>query len=99
MRTIIVGPLVKELSITILSFSVHLLHISDVLIVLLADAVLACGLEEHREQVSKVEKVVTDDNFAALGPIFMIFDVLESKEHETCHNTPGLLRGLESLKQ
>ena len=51
------APLVKELSITILSFSVHLLHISDVLVVLLAAAVLACGHEEHKEQVLQVEKV------------------------------------------
>ena len=78
MRTIIVGPLVKELSITILSFSVHLLHISDVLVVLLAAVVLARGREEHREQVPKVEKVDTDDNFSALCPILVIFDVLES---------------------
>ena len=85
MRTIIVGPLVKELSITILSFSVHLLHISDVLVVLLAAAVLVCGREEHRKQVTKVEKVNTDDNSSALGPILVIFNVLESLEHETCH--------------
>ena len=83
-RTIIVGSMVEELSIKILSFSVHLPHISDVLVVLLAAAVLVCGREEHREQVPKVEKVVTDDNSSALGPIFMIFDVLESKEHDTC---------------
>ena len=81
-RTIIVAPLVKELSITISSFSVLLLHISDVLVVLLAAAVLVCDREEHREQVTKVEKV---DNSSALGPIFMIFDVLESTEHDTCH--------------
>ena len=85
MRTIIVAALVKEFSITILSFSVHLLHISDMLVVLLAAAVLACGHEEHREQVPKVEKVDTDDNSSALGPIFMIFDILESTEHDTCH--------------
>ena len=66
MRTIIVGPLVKELSITILSFSVQLLHISDVLVVLLAAAVLVCSRKEHREQVPKVEKVDTDDNSSAL---------------------------------
>ena len=46
MRTIIVGPLVKELSITILSFSVHLLHISDVLIV--------CNDEPICEDISKL---------------------------------------------
>ena len=85
MRTIIVAPLVKELSITILSFSVHLLHISDVLVVLLAAAVFVCGREEHREQVPKVEKVDTDDNSSARSPIFMIFDILESTEHDTCH--------------
>ena len=85
MRTIIVGPLVKELSITILSFSVHLLHISGVLVVLLAAAVFVCGREEQREQVPKVEKVDTDDNSAALCPILVIFDVLESTEHDTCH--------------
>ena len=48
------------------------------LVVLLAAAVLVCGREEHREQVFKVEKVVTDDNFSALGPIFMIFYILET---------------------
>ena len=85
MRTIIVAPLVKELSITILSFSVHLLHISDVLVVLLAAAVLACGREEYREQVPKVEKVDTDDNSSALGPILVIFEDVESTEHDTCH--------------
>ena len=75
----------KELSTKMLSFSVHLLHISDVLVVLLAAAVFVYGREEHREQVPKVEKVDTDDNSSALGPIFMIFDVLESTEHDTCH--------------
>ena len=58
---------------TILSFSVHLLHISEMLLVLLAAAVLVCGSEEHREQVPKVEKVVTDHNSSALGRIFLIF--------------------------
>ena len=62
-RTNIVGPLVKELSIKMLSFSVHLLHISDVLVILLAAAVFVYGREEHREQVPKVEKVDTDNNF------------------------------------
>ena len=75
----------KELSTKMLSFSVHLLHISDVLVVLLAAAVFVCGREEHREQVPKVEKVDTDDNSAALCPILVIFDVLESTEHDTCH--------------
>ena len=83
MRTIILGPLVKEFSIQMLSFSGHLLHISDLLVVLLAAAV--CGLEEHREQVPKVEKVDTDENSSALCPILVIFDVLESMEHDTCH--------------
>ena len=41
--------MVKELSIKKLSFSVHLPHISDVFVVLLAAAVLVCGREEHRE--------------------------------------------------
>ena len=41
-----------------------------------------CGQEEHREQVTKVENVDTD-NSAALGPILEIFDVLESTEHDT----------------
>ena len=85
MRTIIVAPLVKELSITILSFSVHLLHISDVLVFLLAATVLVCGREEHREQVPKVEKMDTEDNSTALCPILVIFEVLESTEHGTCH--------------
>ena len=85
MRTIILGPLVKEFSIQILSFSGHLLHISDVLVVLLAAAAFVCGHEEHREQVPKVEKVDTDDNSAALCPILVIFDFLESTEHDTCH--------------
>ena len=62
-QTIIVGSMVKELSIKILSFSVHLPHISDVLVMLLAAAVLVCGRVEHRKQVPKVEKVDTDDNF------------------------------------
>ena len=75
----------KELSTKMLSFSVHLLHISDVLVVLLAAAVFVCGREEHREQVPKVEKVDTDDNSSALCPILVIFDVLESTEHDTCH--------------
>ena len=83
MRTIIVGPRVNELSITNLGFSVHLLHTRDVLVVLLAATFLFCGREEHREQVPKVEKVDTDDNSSALGPIFMNFDVLESTEHDT----------------
>ena len=85
MRTIIVGSMVKELSIKILSFSVHLLHISDVLVVLLAAAVFVYGREEHREQVPKVEKVHTDYNFSALTPILVILEVLESKKHDTCH--------------
>ena len=42
-----------------------------------------CGQEEHREQVTKVEKVDTDDNSAALCPILVIFGVLESTEHDT----------------
>ena len=69
----------------IYSFSVHVLHIGGVLLDLLPAAVLAvmdCGREEHREQVTKVEKVDTD-NSAALGPILVIFDVLESTEHDT----------------
>ena len=41
-----------------------------------------CVREEHREQVTKVENVGTD-NSAALGPILVIFDVLESTEHDT----------------
>ena len=53
----------KELSTKMLSFSVHLLHISDVLVILLAAAVFVYGREEHREQVPKVEKVDTDNNF------------------------------------
>ena len=77
--------MVKELSIKILSFSVHLPHISDVLVVLLAAAVLVCGREEHREQVPKVEKVDTDDNSSALGPILVIYEDVESTEHDTCH--------------
>ena len=77
--------MVKELSIKNLGFSVHLPHISDVLVVLLAAAVLVCGREEHRKQVPKVEKVGTEDNSSALGPILVIFDVLESLEHDTCH--------------
>ena len=55
------------------------------LLVLLAAAVLVaidCGREEHREQVTKVENVDTD-NSAALGPILVIFDVLEITEHDT----------------
>ena len=60
MRTIIVGPMGKELSTKILSFSVDLLHISDVLVVVLAAAVFVCGREEHMEQVPKVEKVDTE---------------------------------------
>ena len=59
--------------------------ISDVLVMLLAAAVLVCGRVEHRKQVPKVEKVDTDDNFSTIGPILVIFDVLESKEHDTCH--------------
>ena len=85
MRTIIVGPLVKDLSIKILGFSVHFLHISDVLVVLLAAAVFICGREEHREQVPKVENVDTDDSSSALCPILVISDFSESTEHNTCH--------------
>ena len=56
----------KELSTKMLSFSVHLLHISDVLVVLLAAAVFVCGHEEHREQVPKVEKVYSDWKLAGV---------------------------------
>ena len=55
------------------------------LVVLLVAAVLVCGHEEHREQVPEVKKVDTDDISSALGLIFMIFDVLESTEQDTCH--------------
>ena len=61
------------------SFSVHLLLIGGVLLVLLAAAVLVaidCGREEHRENVD------TDDS-AALGPILVNVDVLESTELDT----------------
>ena len=60
MRTVIVGLIVKELSIQILSFSVHLLHLGDLLHVLLAAADEDGGREKNDEHVTNVENVDTE---------------------------------------